>query len=122
MRILTMEEMSLVVGGGELDARDDGAGGTRGGSNSSGGASDRGKGSATGAKDGYSFDRQVDASKSPGNNPGWDKSVLGGITNTIGKALSGDGSPDYGSYNAMGDYTGGSSSRGDGDSGGRGHD
>ena len=38
MRILSMEEMSLIVGGGALDARDDGAGGTRGGTGSSKGA------------------------------------------------------------------------------------
>lgn len=113
MRDLSLEEMTLVVGGRR------GSGGSRSGSSRSRG--DHGKGAGRGAKDGYSFDGQVEASKSRGNNPGLKDSLIGKAGKTIGNAFRGNGSPDYGSYNAMGDYTGGSSSRGDGDSGGRGH-
>lgn len=65
-----------------------------------------------GANDGYSFDKQVEASKSPGNNPGFKDSLIGKVGQALANAFACGGSPDYGSYNAMGDYTGGSSSRG----------
>ena len=133
MRELTLEEMMMVNGGGGLDSPGKSDAGYGRGGTSSSGASSRGQGAAQGAKGGYDFNSQVEASKQPSNNPGSEKSWIGRVVSGIGDALSatykGGGTPDMTGYNAMGDYSGfggtgdgysGGRERGGGDSGGRG--
>ncbi|WP_147272287.1 hypothetical protein [Phyllobacterium salinisoli] len=102
MRELTLEEMAIVVGGGgRLDSGDH-SDAYSGGRGSSSGAQSRGKGAGVGTGFGYSFNDQVEASKLPGNNPGWKDSILGRFTDALGRIYQGGGTPDSTGYTAMG--------------------
>jgi hypothetical protein len=105
MRELPEQEISFVCGGGAMD-RDTGysKGQISGNSKSS---SAMGKGIGKGADGGSIMDHTYEAARNPGNNPGRE-SLFGYIGQAVKSAFKGGGTPDFGAYNAMGDYTGGS--------------
>ncbi|MBN9138072.1 hypothetical protein [Phyllobacterium sp.] len=104
MRELTEHEISFVVGGGALD-RDTGYSKGQTSSNSKS-SSATGKGIGKGADGGSIMDHTYEASRLPSNNP--KDNLLSYIGQAIKSAFKGGGTPDFGAYNAMGDYTGGS--------------